>query len=304
MRLGTKIKKTLKPYYRDEQTGLFTFLVCRLIVELNTMRYCLQNWKLRRLNKSSIAGLKKTRAKSVFVFANGPSLNDLDFVKVKAHMDTRDYDLITVNSFASKGIDQYGLKPAVAVFGDTMHYRDEDDAQFTEQAADDIRAINEHGVSALVPYHYFKRSRFKESIPYCGVYNVYRNNVDKTHKPLGFYRVTAFYALALALDVGYENVYLCGYDNSYFRTFEVDLNNEKYFDNKHFYEEKQTRLHLPTEKYGPTSHIFYDTYRHFKYLEKINKNSRGESKLYNIAKTTFTDAFERNFGLDVYKDDQ
>jgi len=287
--------------FREEQTSLFMLMMCRFLTELNCVTYKLKHFGLNKDSKQMLINLKGKGSENVFVFANGPSLGALDFKKIKELTDGGEFDLISVNSFASKGIEKYGLTPIVGFFADPSHYRSVDDPKYSLQSEADIAVMNQRGIPAMVPYHFYRKSKFNSSIPYCGVCNVYRNNISDMTKPMGYYSLTAFYALSLALHLDYKNIYICGFDNSYFRSFAVDENNEKYFENKHFYKtEKSPKLLLPTEKYGPTSHIFYDTYRHFKYLEKISKFGKGETKIFNIAKTTFTDAFERNFDLDIY----
>jgi len=301
MEFTDKLKKKLKPLYREEQTTFLGLLALRLLTEINCLLYQARHYKLKKETRRKRSDLRSKRAKNVFVFANGPSVSDLDLTKVKKLRDSGEFDLITVNSFASNAISKFEILPTVSVFADPVYYRSCDDPLFSQSFQKDIDAMNEHGVPAMVPYRYYKMSRFNESIPYSGVRNVFRKNVSDVTKPFGFFNLTAFHALSLAIDLEYENIYICGYDNSYFKSYEVDEDGEQYFADKHFYDKGvQTRRHLPAEDYGPTSRIFYDTYRHFKYLEKISKHGKKNVKIYNVAKTTYTCAFPRRFDLDIY----
>ncbi|MGJ8672991.1 6-hydroxymethylpterin diphosphokinase MptE-like protein [Rubritalea sp.] len=293
------VKRRVKNIFREEPTTLSRLVLCKLITAVRCFLYTLKYRGLRRLGRERISEFRKTRARKVFVFANGPSLADLDFRKIKCLVESGEYDLITVNSFASKVMFDHDLKPSFGVFVDPSHYREKDDPKYSKQSELDIQAMNDKSVDVLVPYQYYHRTKFLNSIPCCMCSNVYSSNVSDVNKPIGFYDRTAFYSISLAMDIGYDEIYLCGYDNSYFKTYYVDVDNKQYFKNEHFYNKEASDFYLPREKYGPTTHIFFDIYKHFAYLEKINKLST--SKIYNIAKSTYTDAFDRNLDLDVYE---
>lgn len=301
MNFTDKLKKKLKPLYREEQTSFVGLFALRLLTELNCLFYQIRYFNLKKVTRGELQKLRSRRAKNVFVFANGPSVSELDLKKVKQLTDSGEFDLITVNSFASKAINQFGLTPTACVFADPVHYGKAGESAQAGQFREDIEAMNEHGVPALVPYRYFNASSFKVSIPYSGVRNVFRKNVEDMTKPLGYFYLTAMHALSLAIDLEYENIYICGYDNSYFKSYGVNEENEKYFEDRHFYDtETSCRRYLPRETYGSSSYIFYDTYRHFKYLEKISRHRKEGVSIFNLAKTTYTDAFPRSFDLDIY----
>lgn len=292
-----EVKSKLKRLYREESTSVIRLIFCKLLMQLQAVLYILKYRALVKLGRKRMSDLRRTRASKVFVFANGPSLSDIDFKKIKSLVDKKEYDLITINSFASKVMKDYGIRPTVGVFVDPSHYREKDDPKYSKQSEADILAMNDMDSVALVPYQYYHKTQFKKSIPCCMCSNIYSKNVSDVNRPLGFYGRTAFYALSLSFDLGYESIYICGYDNSYFKTYCVDEDNNQFFKNEHFYQ--SSKLYLPSEKYGPTSHIFFDIYQHFKYLEKIRDLSA--AKVFNIAKVTYTDAFARDFSLDVYE---
>jgi len=301
MKFTDNLKKKLKPLYREEQTSIRGLLALRLLTELNCLFYQFRYHNLKKVTKTKLSELRLKKSKNAFVFANGPSVSDIDLTKIKKLTESGEFDLIALNCFASKAINQYGLRPTVGVFADPVYYGSAENHPNESVFQADIEAMNSNGVPALVPYRYYNRSKFRASIPYSGVRNIFRKNVSDVSKPLGYYYLTALHALSLAVNLEYENIYLCGYDNSYFKSYEVDAEGEQYFEYQHFYDrEEQTRRHLPVSDYGPTSSIFYDTYRHFKYLERISNHGDENVRIYNVAKTTYTCAFPRRFDLDIY----
>ena len=295
------LKKKIRPLYRSEQTSLRGLLALRFLTEVNCLYYQIRCRQLKKISVKMLEDLREKKAKNVFVFANGPSLSDVDFAKVKELTESGEFDLITVNSFASKAMRQHGLKPVAGVFADPVYYGERPEHVSEAQFQEDVEIMNQHSVPALTPYRYYGKSRFNTSIPYNGVRNVFSSNVSDMTKPLGYMNLTAFHALSLAIHLKYENIYICGYDNSYFKGYGVDENGEQYFEDRHFYDKNaSTKRFLPESEYGPTSYIFYDAYRHFKYLEKIGRHGKAGVNIYNVAKTTYTKAFPRSFDLDIY----
>lgn len=299
--LNKFLLKEAQNSYRKETTSIAKLCAYKLLLVLKSLAYTTMYGKYKKTTVDRLEELKGKKSKNVFIFANGPSVNDLDFKKIKLLIDQGDWDLVTINSFASKAIDDFEIIPTLSIFADPFHYIGSEKTGLTVQAELDIKKINEKEIPAFVPYQFMKHSRFKNSIPFCSVSNVYSKNVSDLTRPLGYYPVTAFYALSLAINLGYKNIYLCGYDNSYFLDFEVSVDNKKYFHDKHFYDlEKTEKRHISNDHFMHTSDVFLNFYRHFKYLEKINKYKPAGVCIKNIAKRTYTDAFDRSFGLDVY----
>lgn len=295
------LDKLQKPYRKEIDSVLEIFFF-KILIFLKGLIYVMFYRKYRNKSISFFNESNRKKRKNVFVFANGPSLGDLDFEKVKNFLKGDDWSLITVNSFASKAIKSYGISPDYCVFGDQFHYTGDAGVGITKQAEQDIESVNELNIAAFVPYQFMKCSKFKNSIPFCSSSNIYSKNISDLNKPLGYYPMSAFYALSLAINMGYENIYICGFDNSYFKDFYLDSKGDKFFIDKHFYDkEGEGQREIKKRDFENTSDVFLNFYRHFLYLEKINKNIPRGSVINNIAKITYTDAFGRFLSLDVYK---
>ncbi|WP_417536712.1 6-hydroxymethylpterin diphosphokinase MptE-like protein [Methylophaga sp.] len=286
----------LRSAYRDDVTSIRRLAILKFLYFLKGTFYCLRFYKEWRVGREKFKKYCNSRKDKAFVFANGPSMSDIDFEKIKEYQASS-YDVITINSFSSKAIDVYGMVPDFCVFGDPYHFHD--DEIITSQALDDIRVVNRYGVPSFVPMHLFSRSRFLESIPFCSVSNPYSKNVSSCYRPLGYYPTTAFYALSIAISMGYKEIRVCGFDNSYFLDFTVDPDGKKYFVDKHFYDQDPKKRYIDPSSFPKTSHVFLNFSRHFRYLEKI---AEGFSGIINVSKVTYTDAFLRDFSLNIYRE--
>src|SRR5690606_12250606 len=99
----------------QEPTSHRELLFCESVYRFNELRNWLFHRRLRKAGEKKIENLRQKRAEKVFVFANGPSLTELDFNKLKNLVDRKEFDLIVVNSFASGAIEQHQIIPTAIV---------------------------------------------------------------------------------------------------------------------------------------------------------------------------------------------
>lgn len=149
----------LRSAYRDDVASLRRLAILKFLYFLKGNFYCFRFYKERRIGKTKFNECGKSKKDKVFVFANGPSLSDIDFRKIKEYQASS-YDVITINSFSSKAVDVHGIVPDFCVFGDPYHFHGDD--IITNQALDDIEVVNTHGVPAFRPNaSVFTKSVFK-----------------------------------------------------------------------------------------------------------------------------------------------
>lgn len=281
-----------KPFLRETRS-LTEILLYRLLLA--------SAWAVYRIKYRS--ALRQTRAflcdtskeiersqKSAFVFANGPSMGDIDLKKVRQLCDTGKYDLIAINSYLSNSADV--AKPTFAVFADNVHFID-GNTQYNR----DIETCERLDIPYFAPAKYIDHKHPLRR-GYCSLSNIDLANTSDITRPAGYYGVTAFFAISLAKSLGYKKIYICGFDNSYFRDFEVDEDGTMHIRHKHYYDKKNTDTRVPC-LYGSSAEFFFDTYRHFHYLEKISYK-RGEIE--NVARSSFVSSIRRNFNLNIYYD--
>jgi hypothetical protein len=291
------ILSALKKYYqkpfRVEVEGGFEIIFYKIFTKILAFFYLAINikrvyWSWRRF--SDIKKCVKVNDKSAFVFANGPSLNAIDFNKIKKLTETGDYDLIAVNSFLSKSSNE--IMPTYAVFADNLHFREDGGSQYSM----DIDVCRRNSIPCFIPFQHQKLDD-AFSIGYNSFCDIYSKNTSNPFLSPGFYGLTALHALRLAKYLGYKKIYICGFDNSYFKDFEVKNGGEMLIRHRHYYDAEGIDVEVPC-LYDKTSEFFFDTYRHFYYIEKITGSC---GKFINLARHSYLSTVRRDFLLDVYK---
>lgn len=279
------------PFFHEERR-ISTLVLYKLGSKIMWSVYYLKFRKSLKRTASFLDNVKrdvKEKKKSAFVFANGPSLSEIDLLKIKKYCEDGSFDLIAVNSFLSKSADI--VKPRFAVFADNVHFAGGDN-QYTR----DINACKKLGVTYFVPAKYANPQE-PLMYGYCSLCDLDSENTSNITKPAGYYAVTAFFAISLAKMIGYETIYICGFDNSYFKDFTVSRDGELFIHHKHYYDKEYENTRVPSI-YKKTSQFFFDSYRHFLYMEKISDKS---NQIKNIALESYMSTIPRHFHLDVYK---
>ncbi|OWY14206.1 hypothetical protein B6V73_16550 [Thioclava sp. JM3] len=286
------IKKFYSKPFLQETRSLFAIILYRLFLAVVWPIY----WaKYRRVLRHTRAFIRETstdirkRGKSAFVFANGPSLRDIDLAKIRALCQTGKYDLISVNSYASKSAET--APPRFAVFADNVHFAGGD-----TQYSRDLETCERLGITYFAPAKYID-GKSPLRMGFCSLSNIDAANTSDITRPAGYYGVTAFFALSLAKMLGYKKIYICGYDNSYFRDFEVGDDGKMFIRHKHYYDDDAADTLVPC-LYRSSSEFFFDTYRHFSFLAKI---ARDDSSIVNVAKRTYLSDISMDRSLDIYK---
>lgn len=282
-----------KPFRIEVESGVGVIFY-KMLSKVFGLIYTLYNYRPLLLSRSKTRIIKAQilkNKKSVFVFANGPSLVDIDLNKIKKLIKSGGYDLIAVNSFLSKSAHE--IQPTFAIFSDNLHFKTDDK---NSQFAQDIEICNRNGIRYFVPFQHLNNKSIQQ-IGYNAFCDIFSSNTTNILTPPGFYGLTALHALRVAKYLGYHKIYMCGFDNSYFKDFEVKKDGEMVIRHRHYYDQNTDGIDVPCI-YERSSEFFFDSYRHFKYIEKITKDS---SRFENLAQTTYINTIKRNTELDVYK---
>lgn len=286
-------RKIYSKFWQKEAFSTASLLAHKLFCKVAGGIYGIKFSKELRSTESFLKEKRKETAhKSVFVFANGPSLKDIDLKKISV-LQENNHDIIVVNSFVSNSAAE--IKPDHVVFADKIHFG----LKKTEnkQYAKDLSWCIEENVNIYIPAHYSKIVKAKKKFAFNALSNIHSKNTTDITKPLGYYPLTALYALSLAKSLGYKNIYMAGFDNSYFKDFQVTDENNLVVHHKHYYDNdgKDTNV---KKSWSPTSEVFFDFYRHFLYIEKI---TRDDPRFYNVSKETYLNTIKRKTDLDIYK---
>lgn len=283
-------------YWRREAQGVFSLAINIVFCKIAGLLYSVKYRQALKATKAHIEIESSfNKDKDVFVFANGPSLKDVDFKKI-AKMKERGYDVIALNSFISK--TAHILAPDYVVFADKIHFGLK--ASESDQYRKDMDWCINNNITMFVPAHYSHLVKSEGKLSFNAFSEIYSKNTSDITKPLGYYPLTALYALSIAKALGYRKLLIAGFDNSYFKEFEIGESSEAIINHKHYYDAENDDTQIK-QKGMPTSEVFFDFYRHFKFIEKVTS---GESCFENISKSTYLNTIKRNLSLDIYNDSQ
>ncbi|MHB8056655.1 MAG: 6-hydroxymethylpterin diphosphokinase MptE-like protein [Desulfuromonadaceae bacterium] len=288
--------KLSREVYRKNEINFWVFNKRYILSRMQCM-YQYLFWYLKNYSELRVTCSNKNikKGKNAFVLANGPSLSLLDFEKIKNYQSLG-YELITVNSFLSKTVQQE-VTPDYWVLCDDSYFDESKVHNSAYNFYKDIQIANEKHIKTFVPIKYLNRNLIHNSIYYYSATDIFSNNVTDIMKPLGYYSMTAFFALSIASYLGYDNIFICGYDNDYFTNI-ISQDDKIYFKDKHFYNEAEEITLRSIEKcgYKNMSDFMYNSFLQFYFLNKF-KNS----KITNLNKNSFVDTFRYDHCLDVYK---
>jgi hypothetical protein len=294
-----KLKTLYKKYWKQEPTSATSLAIYNAYCSAVSTAYRLRHLKILSKTKkllSELATTNEEQKRRVFVFANGPSLKDIDLSKIRALQNQGNHDVIALNSFLSKSGEE--IKPNYAIFADSIHF---DDASKTQRPRDqylkDIEYCRKNSITTLVPAEFYENVPLDTKLAFCTIGNIYNRNIDSICRPVGFYRLTALYALVLAKQLNYDRIYIAGFDNSYFKNFEVSEEGKCTLKHIHYYD-KSDAITTVTPLANSTTEIFYDIYKHFYFIQKITKD---DYRFINVAKETYISTIPIDHTLDIYK---
>jgi hypothetical protein len=170
----------------------------------------------------------RRRSAIALVLGNGPSTSDVDFAKVKELQRISRLEVYVVNQFVHSEIFQSGFEPDFLVLSDPLHRpaRHQGESELWSRistASESMQiAVPQHWFHDIARYHsnLLRRCHFFDDVSLEG----FSNNIQPS-KARGYLQFTAFKAIAIACSKGYEEIGICGIDNSMFKGLSVDSNN-------------------------------------------------------------------------------
>lgn len=190
--------------------------------------------RYRQSDSLGIKSLKNTKLhKSAIVLGNGPSLNFLNVEKVQE----QHLDVFVVNDYYLTQIAKK-LTPTFYVLSDTESFAT-DDPQTAFSPINLAKYLIDSNAELFLP-HFAPRDVFEKQIPQLffddreGSW--LSKNINPT-KPRGYTSVTAYKALALAIYMGYEKVFILGIDNTEFCAYQGTPSNRIIATRKMYAEE-------------------------------------------------------------------
>lgn len=246
--------------------------------------------------RKSLHELKKLKnskkGKSAFVFANGPSLANLSFEKVSKYQN-EGFDVFAVNSFIS---NQKNFIPNFYVLSDPAYFRrDIIETALKKRVEADLDLINKHKITCFLPFEFDGKKNLEKFYYFNDAECLTFNNFSNPLIPRSFFSMTAYKALLISIYLGYDKVYISGFDNDYFLGINNNEENEVSLLDKHFYVKDIDRKLIKSIGFNSIKDVLLDSYWLFYFLSKFSKYN-----IVNLDKKGLCDEFSKNHSLDVY----
>ena len=249
------------------------------------------------LNYSSIQkikGFKNTKTgKSAFVFAGGSSISKLDIDKIKFYKK-EGYDVFAGNSFLASNLGSE-VNPDYYFLSDDKFFKDLNKAN--QKVVDKIVEL---GIPVFLPHRFakFAKRRNNEFI-FNDTIDLFSNNIADLTKPRPYVSMTLYKALSLSCFMGYSNIYICGFDNDYFKKYQCNNKNEIFYEDRHYYTEEigeNITRKVDKDTHKTMSSLLLHISTLFSGLEKFRRYP-----ITNLDKESLVDAFSKSHNLDIYK---
>lgn len=243
----------------------------------------------------------KGKGKIAFVLAGGPSINSLDPVKLRAYCDTHDGEMFCVNYFVNSEFAALA-KIDNWVISDFNHF--DFSRTDTQQAHENVNNGICKRVFAAEQYAGFLLGRTKpEVIPFndTETSNIFSKNINPCY-PRSFVSMTAYKALSLAVFMGFDKIYICGFDNTYIKDLGCDSDNKLYRKLVHFYTKPEgqdpeaEKANIVRLRDRPVADELLAYSRLFSDLNRFKK-----WPIINLDPNSLTDAFPKEQSIDVFQ---
>ncbi|OHD63450.1 MAG: hypothetical protein A2096_16280 [Spirochaetes bacterium GWF1_41_5] len=260
-------------------------------------------WPGQKQLKTTALLRNSARGKSAFVFANGPSLARLNPEKI-ARLQKQGYDIFAINSYLRSSFfkiaaPDYFLISDPAYFGDYRYLSKEQLAgNGMQEALADLAELKKYPeIRLLIPIRYYSKIKHENIICFNDSEYLWGSNVNDLTRVRGYSSMTAYKSLAAACHLGYDKIYICGFDNNYFKHLFVNKKNEMFYRDEHFYD-LDNPLIWKVHSYEGLSVGQLLWSHHFKFtdLEKFKNEP-----VINLDPDSLVDAFPKEHTLDVYQ---
>jgi len=169
--------------------------------------------KVTLKNTSSLRDSKA--GKVALVLGSGPSLNALNVEVLDDHVD----DVFVINAFNQLKVADR-VKPAFYGLSDPAHFVAQAGAQALE-LTETLSYIKSVGATLVLPHTAYSSYAFADisKIYFDDRERMFLNNNLSPLKPRAYGSTTLYKMLAMAVFMGYEKIYLLGFDNSNFLNY-------------------------------------------------------------------------------------
>ena len=251
-----------------------------ILSQCKTIFFNILNIKRRVVLNKSWNNLKFPKKNSVIIIANGPSFNKK--IAEEIILKRNFFDIAVMNNYHLNDFSKK-LIPDYYVLSDPQHVETKNENQLEIINLLKNYILNSK-INLLTPYD--KRWEFykKPFLQFNDAQNLRSNNIDPRN-PRGYRSNTAFKAIALMLAIGYENIFILGFDYEYPRKIYVDENNNIYLKNEFSFGEQKLDLSNHFDSIAHAMHWWSEDYWHLKKLRS--------KKIINVTEKSMIDVFTR-----------
>jgi hypothetical protein len=229
--------------------------------------------------------------RSGLVIANAPSVKRLNFAEVKGQMAKDKLDVFTVNYFPLSPACDLGDFPYFLVLSDPGTRPD----SLNEKTKSLWRHIEKHSnIRVIIPSAWSELAELNGLTERLWFFDDtslegWSKNISP-QKPRGYSSLTAFKALAFALHLGYEELFVIGLDNTMYQTLTVNEDNRIGQLENHAKGSSSERIHFMDGEWSSgVTDYFYDVSKTFSELKRVF----GKFNIKNLNRDSIVDAFPK-----------
>lgn len=253
-----------------------------------SFKYLSSIYIAKKVNREVFA--TKTR-KSALIIGGGPSAGLMNVNAVLADQRCGELDVFAMNWYTHTNIaksitpDYYVLSDPINRINSGKSFR----GRRTEDLWDQLRVWSE--TKLIVPNFWMKQLRETSFKIGCYVDDRellgFTNNVSIL-KPRGYCSMTAFKSIAAAIHLGYDTIYLVGFDSSTFKATVIDSKNQIFESNNNIADGPHTPSQILNKDFpGGMTDMLYAYAQVFFDVKKCFK----EASVRNIQEDSYLDAF-------------
>jgi len=206
--------------------------------------YLQDRWKSRSFLNASLSGIRAFAGfgigREAIVIANGPSVNDLNLKRV-GRGKSSDIDVFAVNSFLLTDLAKT-ISPTHYLLSDPSHSPHETN-DTARQLWEELDRTPEIQLFAPHSWYPFLRERRPDALYFNDCGREGRTTNISPLKARGYISLTAYKALAAAVHLRYDKIFVIGFDNTFHLSCRLDEGGRTlYGGSTHFYSEESPDL--------------------------------------------------------------
>ena len=263
---------------------VLTVFAYRSAASLGNRRKTLRSTKLYKNTKSD---------KDLMIIGGGPSVSQLNIKQVVESQTSGSLDVMVMNWYSHTRYAEI-IRPDYYVLSDPFTIPGGNNSWKSQNTAEIWKKLEQWPDSKLiVPAHWFPLMQSVDNGVACYIDDRelvgFSSNIDIT-KPRGYCSLTAYKAIAAGIYMGYQNIFLIGFDGSTFASTIVDEDNHLYEGKNNNSDTEFTPI-VKLDSYFPNgiADLLFANSSAFLDLRKCFKNKN----VVNLQRDSYIDAFRK-----------